>query len=82
MLENLVRTFADTRAAWRTSGFAPLRTAWLHGAAGLGEPLVARLGREEVHGIFAGLADDGALLLRLPDGSTRAIHAGEVFAGV
>jgi BirA family biotin operon repressor/biotin-[acetyl-CoA-carboxylase] ligase len=41
---------------------------------------VARLGHESPEGWFAGLADDGALLLRLDDGGQRAIHAGEVFA--
>ncbi|MFN5780040.1 MAG: biotin--[acetyl-CoA-carboxylase] ligase, partial [Novosphingobium sp.] len=29
-------------------------------------------------GTFAGLAADGALQLRLADGSLRAIHAGEI----
>ena len=82
VLDNLIQTFADTRAAWRVQGFAPLREAWLQGAAGLDEPLVARLGQEDVSGVFEGLADDGALRLRLPDGTVRAIHAGEVFAGV
>jgi BirA family biotin operon repressor/biotin-[acetyl-CoA-carboxylase] ligase len=42
--------------------------------------MVARLGTEAPEGLFDGLAADGALLLRLDDGSVRAIHAGEVFA--
>ncbi|MDO9487439.1 MAG: hypothetical protein Q7J32_03625 [Sphingomonadaceae bacterium] len=48
-------------------------------AAGRGAPLAARLGSETLTGHFDDLAADGALHLRLGDGSVRAIHAGEVF---
>jgi BirA family biotin operon repressor/biotin-[acetyl-CoA-carboxylase] ligase len=64
---------------WRESGFAPIRKAWLAHATGLGQAVAARLPGETINGIFQGLDQDGALLLALPDGSTRAITAGEVF---
>ena len=80
--ERLADTFAATRDEWRAGGFGAIRTAWLARAAGLGLPLVARLGSETVTGTFEGLANDGALQLRLDDGRIRAVHAGEVFAGV
>jgi BirA family biotin operon repressor/biotin-[acetyl-CoA-carboxylase] ligase len=32
-----------------------------------------------VEGLFEGLAEDGALRLRLADGSVHAMHAGDVF---
>ena len=51
------------------------------GAQGLGEPCVARLPGEEVHGVAEGLEADGALRLRLDDGSIRRITAGDVFFG-
>ncbi|MBN8532370.1 MAG: biotin--[acetyl-CoA-carboxylase] ligase, partial [Alphaproteobacteria bacterium] len=35
--------------------------------------------REVVEGICEGLAEDGALMLRLKDGTQRMIHSGEVF---
>lgn len=62
-------------------GFAPLRTAWLERAHGLGAPATARLGAEEVAGVARGLSADGALELELPDTRTRLISAGEVFFG-
>lgn len=80
LLTHLVATFSHWRGLWAEQGFAPIRTAWLARAAGVGSRIVARLGNESPEGLFAGLADDGALLMRLDDGSTRAIHAGEVFA--
>lgn len=79
-LDALGPAFAHWRALWQAQGFAPIRAAWLSRAAGLGTRIVARLGSENPEGLFTGLADDGALLLRLDDGTTRAIHAGEVFA--
>ncbi|MFZ5795379.1 MAG: hypothetical protein ACOY4B_13080 [Pseudomonadota bacterium] len=30
-------------------------------------------------GLFDGLGEDGALILRLADGAARVIHAGDVF---
>ncbi len=76
----LAMHFASLRALWAAEGFAPIRERWLAAAAGLGNPIIARLGSEDVAGSFEGLADDGALHLRLDDGTSRAIHAGEVFA--
>ena len=54
-------TYIDT---WRRDGFEPIRTAWLDHAAGLGEPVTARLADGTTRtGRFAGLDRDGALLL-------------------
>lgn len=80
LLYELAPAFAHWRAVWEGQGFAPIRTAWLARASGVGQRIVARLGNESPEGVFTGLADDGALLMQLDDGSMRAIHAGEVFA--
>ncbi|MFC3713906.1 biotin--[acetyl-CoA-carboxylase] ligase [Sphingoaurantiacus capsulatus] len=72
-------SFAAARAEWRDGGFAAVRERWMSRAAGKGRELVARLGQESITGTFEDLGFDGALRLRLPDGSVRAIHAGEVF---
>jgi BirA family transcriptional regulator, biotin operon repressor / biotin---[acetyl-CoA-carboxylase] ligase len=71
--------FAACRAQWRDEGFGTIRERWLGRAAGKGGLLAARLGHETLTGRFDDLAADGALQLRLVDGSVRAIHAGEVF---
>jgi BirA family biotin operon repressor/biotin-[acetyl-CoA-carboxylase] ligase len=63
---------------WRGEGFAALRRSWLDRAAGLGQTLRARLPKETVEGCFAGLDDDGMLLLDLPEGRRR-IAAADVF---
>ncbi|MGH7001698.1 MAG: biotin--[acetyl-CoA-carboxylase] ligase [Stellaceae bacterium] len=66
---------------WRGDGFPALRQAWLDRAAGLGQDLRANLPGETVEGRFAGLDDDGMLLLDLPQGRRR-IAAGDVFPTV
>ncbi len=80
VLAALMTAFAEYRALWAAQGFEPIRTRWLAHASGLGERIAARLGDATLAGRFDGLEADGALALRLDDGSLRAIHAGEVFA--
>ncbi|MFA7602480.1 MAG: biotin--[acetyl-CoA-carboxylase] ligase [Novosphingobium sp.] len=64
---------------WRSFGLAPIVARWLAAAHPAGTPLaVGESGETPVTGTFAGLTDDGALRLRLADGATRVIHAGEV----
>lgn len=63
---------------WLETGFAPLREAWLARAHGLGHAIRVRLGEGECEGRFAGLDDEGALLL--DEGSARRrVTAGAVF---
>jgi BirA family biotin operon repressor/biotin-[acetyl-CoA-carboxylase] ligase len=64
---------------WRGDGFANVRTAWLARAAGLGQPIKARVEGREMDGIFETLDQDGALLLRQASGALGRIAAGEIF---
>ncbi len=75
----LSEAFVRYTALWMREGFQPLREEWLKGAAGIGQPCLARLDRETVEGVAEGMDSDGALLLRLPDRSLRRISAGDVF---
>ena len=59
-------------------GFAAVRDAWLVRAQRLGQEIRVRLPRAELAGVFAGLDQDGALLLKTRAGPRR-IEAGEVF---
>lgn len=64
---------------WTERGFAPVRDAWLARAAGLGTRIRARLAGGETQGMFEGIDESGALLLRESAARLRAISAGEVF---
>lgn len=79
LIEGLAARFAHWVAVWRGEGFAPVRARWLALAHPPGTPLVARLpGGGEAAGAFETIDGDGALILRLAEGGTRAIHAGDI----
>ncbi|MBS3930520.1 MAG: biotin--[acetyl-CoA-carboxylase] ligase [Sphingomonadales bacterium] len=76
---SLARHFDAELERWRSYGLEPLIRRWQAAAHPLGTSLaVGEPGETPLQGTFAGLASDGALQLRLADGTTRTIHAGEV----
>ncbi|MBJ7447123.1 MAG: biotin--[acetyl-CoA-carboxylase] ligase [Brevundimonas sp.] len=77
----LADVFAVWLHRWDTLGFQPILDAWAARTPGLDGPAIARLGHETVEGLAEGVAADGALKLRLGDGSLRLISAGDVFFG-
>lgn len=80
LVETLADTFSRWLARWRGEGIGPVRARWLDHAHPAGTALTARLvDGEGVDGLFAGLDADGALRLRLADGTVRVIHAADVF---
>ncbi|MEM1194174.1 MAG: biotin--[acetyl-CoA-carboxylase] ligase [Pseudomonadota bacterium] len=68
------------RRQWQTSGFEPVRAAWLAAAAGLGKDITVRLPDRTVTGRFAGLDASGQLILGTAVG-TELINTGDVFFG-
>lgn len=78
-LEQLAASFADWLARWRGAGVAPIRAAWLAKAHPLGTALssIDAEGRR-IEGLFDGLDEQGALRLRLADGTVTMIQAGDV----
>ena len=79
-IETLADAFARWLGIWRGEGLAPVRARWLDRAHPVGTALTARLpDGSAIDGLFQGLDDAGALILRLADGATRVIHAADVF---
>ena len=79
--EILAEAFAVWMERWNTLGFQPVLDAWIARIRGLDGPCTARLGHETISGMAEGVEADGALRLRLADGSLRLISAGDVFFG-
>ena len=74
------RLRALARDAGAAKGWRRSATRWLERAHPPGTALTARLpDGSAIDGLFEGLDSEGALILRLADGSTRVIHAGDVF---
>lgn len=72
----LARLF-QWRQVVRNAGFAPVRAAWLRFGPDLGERISLR--SLPGGGEFAGLAEDGSLLLDI-NGTRRAVPAGEILS--
>ena len=76
LAEALAERFAAWLTRWRGEGVAPVRSAWLTLAHPLGTALTVSESGET--GLFAGLAEDGALRLTRADGTTETVRAGDV----
>lgn len=79
-LDRLAEMLAAWLGIWRGQGLAPIVARWIERAHPVGTALTARLADgTTLDGSFDTMAPDGALVLRLADGSRRVIHAGDVF---
>ena len=79
-VEIVAEVFAGYLAIWRQSGVEVIVRHWEARAHPHGTALSAKLpDGEHLDGLYAGLNEDGALQLRLADGSIRAIHSADVF---
>lgn len=80
LLEALAEGFSRWLGKWRGEGLAPVRARWMERAHVPGTALSVRLpDGSALDGLFDRLDADGALILRLADGTTRVIHAADVF---
>jgi BirA family biotin operon repressor/biotin-[acetyl-CoA-carboxylase] ligase len=61
------------------AGFGQIRTEWLRRSGAPGTPLRIRVGARDFTGRFETLDEAGHLVVRLADGTTETIAAGEVF---
>jgi BirA family transcriptional regulator, biotin operon repressor / biotin---[acetyl-CoA-carboxylase] ligase len=76
----LARSMAAWYEVWRVQGFAKgLRGAWIERAAGLHQEIRARFDGGEMQGVFEGLDEDGALLLRRRHGGLERVTAADIF---
>jgi len=76
---DLAASFDRELDRWRQFGLAPILSRWLAAAHPPGAALAVHgADGSRLAGTFDGLEPDGALRLRLADGSARVIHAGDV----
>jgi BirA family biotin operon repressor/biotin-[acetyl-CoA-carboxylase] ligase len=80
-IEVLAARFEAWRKLLATQGFSAIAQGWTARAHGLGERCEARLPNRRLAGVAEGLDLDGALRLRLDDGTLERITAGDVFFG-
>ncbi len=73
VLDALLAALARQRQTWEQQGFSAIRAAWLARGHRLGEALSVRSGETSRQGCFAGLDQDGALLLWTGAGVERVV---------
>lgn len=79
VLEHLIPEFQKRLKQWRIFGLQSIFHEWQGAAHKKGTSLlVSDHDGEMIHGEYQGLAEDGALRLRKPDGTLIVIHAGDV----
>lgn len=80
VLAMLARELDASLKVWDNgAGFAAVRKAWLERTHVPGTPISVKLPNEMLIGTFAGLDDQGALVLSLSDGREKLVTAGDVF---
>lgn len=77
-LQVFVRSFDRNLERFEREGFAPIRENWLKHAKNLGAGIVVNMEKEQKNGKFAGVDENGVLLLKTPSGIEK-IYAGDVF---
>lgn len=78
VLQAVLEELDSLYALWQAEGFAPLKGLWQDAALWSGSPVVVTGLQQIWEGILEDIDDHGALILRLPDNSTKTFYAGEV----
>lgn len=73
-----LRDSFSQRVEQARSDFSGLLSNWMQHAEGHGKMMSAGPTDARIEGVFEGLEEDGGLILRLQDGQTRTIRAGDV----
>lgn len=81
--QDLIKRLADAMAHWLTiweggENFSAIREAWQQRAHAVGQPLTVNTNQGQRAGTFAGLAENGALLLKSSSGETVHLEHGDV----
>lgn len=80
VVEILASAFETWLRRWRERGLPDILRAWQSAAHPVGTALSVNLpSGEKYEGLYAGLSGDGALQLRLADGTIHVIHAADIF---
>ena len=77
-LRSYIENFDINMKKWKDFGFSRIKEQWISAAKGLGEEIALRTAEKETKGIFAGLGEQGELLLN-QNGNILKIYAGDVF---
>ena len=79
IIKRLITTVSDNMDLFAEKGFEPIREKWLKYGCGIGQHIIVKLPNETLSGIFEELTPQGAISLKLNNGTIRQITVGDVF---
>ena len=79
ILSILSKKITENLTIFTQEGFDKIREKWLRSAVGLNERIYVRLPHETISGIFTEFTPQGAISLKLDNGTARIITAGDIF---
>ncbi len=81
VLQILSGRFKVWKSKFEREGFEPIRKAWCEAAVNIPGPVTVKLPDEEFEGTAIDMGHNGALQVRLANGTIREVHAGDVYLG-
>ena len=78
VLKSILSELDDLYELWQSKGFVPLKGLWLQEALWVGCEVVVHGLNQSWEGTLEDIDDQGALLLRLPEGNLKTFYSGEV----
>lgn len=79
IIESYSRHFLTWINMWNDDGFRPVHDSWMFRAEQRDQDITIAYRDEVLSGAFMGLDDSGNLLLKVPDGETRALLLADFF---
>jgi len=79
IIESYSRHFLTWLNHWNDDGFRPVHDSWMFRAQNRAGDVTLTHAGEEITGSFLGLDDSGHMLVKTPDGETRALYLMEYF---
>jgi birA, biotin-[acetyl-CoA-carboxylase] ligase region len=73
----LLESLEEDYLAFKEQGFTPILWSWRRYSDTLGRPVEATYQGEVIRGVAQDIADDGALIVKTKDGTTRKIVSGD-----
>lgn len=64
LVNKITENFHYYKEKWKTEGFKAIKPLWLSKALGLNKPIAVSYSNKHKHGIFCGIDDSGALLVK------------------
>lgn len=82
LLDIVMKYFSHYYNLWQDKGFNMVRKLWLERSYKQGSVITVSDGRNRISGLFQGIDENGAIILKLASGDECSLSTGDVFFGI